>query len=1218
MHYVADSIGELWRSESQPLEPSSTSGDLLERSATLYVLTLTVGVLIGWDFWLQMWAGPDGAAWRTVGGFRWVFWAALLGGSRILYQTLDGLTAGRWGADLAVSVACLAAMTLGEHQTAALVVFIALFGESLEGYTVDRARRALADCFARQPQQAHLVADSGERTIPVSELQLGDCVAVRPGERIPVDGTVVLGHSTVDESPFTGESRPVRKAAGDRVLAGTINQLGALQIRTTGLGETTALAAVTKLVATARKDPLRGEVVADRMSRWFLPIVFGLAGLTLLAWRVSGSTWKEAWWPALSVLVVACPCPLVLATPCAVMASLGWLAKRGVLVKGSRSLEQLATIDTMAFDKTGTLTEGTLHVVEIVPCASASDEVVLTLAAIVERGSAHPVAHAVVQEAAQRRLSIPPAYEVQTLPGDGAVAQLRTTALQATSAGAWLSRDGLILDGSVKPSDARNGDVCLRVGHLNWLSSQQVEISEEMRLRAAERSALGQSVVGVSAGSVLAGLIVTADQVRPASAAALRQLQSMGVRRMALLSGDQSAIAEQVASELSGFDTVQGALSPADKATWVRQARLAGARVAMIGDGINDAPALAEADVGVAVCRPGGDLAAAAGQLVLMHDPLRVLPALVQLSRALVRNIQQSIVVFAMAWNGLGVVLSSLGWLPPAWAAVVHELGSVAVMMNALRLLWFRADSEREPAGAADVTPRTAIDLHAWLAWWSPGRWAVVLVTRWRQVVQLAAAMVLLGWCCSQLVLVTEDEAIVVRRFGRHHAVLQPGWHWRWPAPLETLVRLKPWRIERLQLGCDASTTTSDDSSRSVSPSSEDPLSAAWSAVSSLGSSAATRSGNETTTISAPAVEWTTEHHAGLEFRESAGRLLLTADELLLDLSAELQYQICDVVAASQFPESKLPSLLLAGLDAELRLHAAASTLDRWLGADRRSLEEAVLVSLQRRMDRWQCGYTVVDVRLLDVHPPALVVPAYRDVADAFEEQQQLRNHAERDAARRRISAAGETWAAAQTRLSSPLSTSPALPALLLPTPFSPRPSVPESQSSPSSTVSVPVSAMEALQARDLSQMSGEVASRMARANAAAATIRARSDAEVSRWDRLKPIWQQQPRLTAQQMLWSTLITVFSRQPLWLIDPHAVTRQQWWLDPDGLPASSLMSPAANDSAGSAPWRSTPESRRMSPEPRSTSPEPLLPRRSSSSGEGSHAASGRPHSLPPTP
>ena len=329
MHYCPESCREFLDETPMGGSAADAGRSFHYRSAPIYLLTLIVGLLFAADLVISFLEETGVSTWseyQTLGGFRLALLAAVLGGARILYQTLENLFDGKVGADLALTIACLAAIVLGEHSTAALVVFIALCGESIEGFTVDRAQRAIRAVFNICTPIAHLVEDGHETEVAVADVCVGQVVVVRPGERIPVDGVVRSGASAVDQSALTGESLPLEKAAGDAVFAGTLNQFGALEIEASRVSTESTLAKVVQLVAeaTERKAPL--ERTADRYARMFLPVVLGVAVLTLIGWRISTGEWRPGFLPALSVLVVACPCPLILATPSAVMAAMAWLA----------------------------------------------------------------------------------------------------------------------------------------------------------------------------------------------------------------------------------------------------------------------------------------------------------------------------------------------------------------------------------------------------------------------------------------------------------------------------------------------------------------------------------------------------------------------------------------------------------------------------------------------------------------------------------------------------------------------------------------------------------------------------------------------------------------------------------------------------------------------------------------------------------------------------
>ena len=334
MHYIPPTLTEI----VPPSQQESTQA-APDPAIPLYVLTVAVGLLLGADTILTWIDSPVWNSFRSFYGFRLALLAAVLGGARILYQTLEGLLDGRVGADLALTIACLAAIVVGEPSVAALVVFIALCGESLEGYIGSRASGAIRSLFALRPKTARVVREGQEFDLPLDQVRIGDVCVVRPGERIPCDGSVITGNSAADQSALTGESLPVEKRSGDPVYAGTLNQLGALTIAVEKLGRDTTFGQIVELVATATSRKTDLERTADRLARYFLPAVLIIAGGTLVGWRVVAGNWRAGWLPALSVLVVACPCPLILATPSAVLACLAWLARHGVMIKGSAALE---------------------------------------------------------------------------------------------------------------------------------------------------------------------------------------------------------------------------------------------------------------------------------------------------------------------------------------------------------------------------------------------------------------------------------------------------------------------------------------------------------------------------------------------------------------------------------------------------------------------------------------------------------------------------------------------------------------------------------------------------------------------------------------------------------------------------------------------------------------------------------------------------------------
>lgn len=1051
MHYIPETACELFRDDPLGSERDDSARDFHHRTAPLYVLTLGVAALLVADAALGSGWFPQCAAWQSLWGYRLALWGALLGGARILYHTLDGLFSGRFGADLALTIACLGAIVLGEHQTAGLVVVIALFGESLEGFTVDYARRALRSSFALQPSQAHLCVTNGERDVAIGNLKPGDIVAIRPGERIPVDGVVIAGRSSVDESTLSGEPLPVDKVIDHVVTAGTVNQFGGLQVRVTRAGSDTLLARITAEVQQAITKKSRGERLADRLAQYFLPAVLVAAGVTLLGWRITAGSWSAAWMPALAVLVVACPCPLVLATPCAVLATLASLARRGVVVKSSAVLERLATLDTIAFDKTGTLTQGAMSVANVSPAAGFTERELLAIAATAERRSEHLLARVLVQAAESAGLVIPAPYEFTTHPGSGVIATIRSTALS-----------GICPTVSEPPRM-----VTLVVGKAELLQQQSIPIDAALFDQAQQASAAGQMVFFVAIDHLCRGVIAVRDTVRQQTRLVLDQLQQAGLTRWALLTGDRIAATTAVLRDLPPFVHVAGELSPGDKAVWIQQQRQAGHSVGMIGDGVNDAPALAAADVGLVVVRPGADLAAEAGDVLLLGDPLRPLPGLLTRSRTMVQNIRQSVWWFAFGVNGCGVIASSCGWLSPVTAALFHEVASLAVMLNALRLLWPEPDSVDVPNPAATTT----VDWDAWLAWLSPSNWVYRLLEHRQFAVRIALMGLVITWLFSQMHLLGLDEVGVVTRFGQHRTVLTAGWHWRWPSPFEVVTRIRPLHVHAVTFGIPESRSSSTE---------------------------------ENTVI-----EWTSEH--GSLDNSQGDSLFLTADELLVDISAELHYRIRDPQQFVYRRGRDVDQSCRIELEAALRELTARHSLDDWLTEARAELEHEVQRRVIERIHALPIGIEVLQVQLLDVHPPQAVVAAYRQVADALEDQVRQKNVAETVAARTLIGAVG-------TQL---LTDGHAL--------------------------EVTDDLWKTWLTEQPTRLSGTAAAQLETAAVTAEEHRQRAIASADRLQQLLQQYQSAPHVVAAILQWERISPIFARQPLVLVDPRAVSKQNWWL-----------------------------------------------------------------------
>jgi Cu+-exporting ATPase len=534
-------------------------------------------------------------------------------------------------------------------EAAAVIVALILLGRSLEARARGRAGAAIARLVGLQPKTARR-ADGTE--VPVAALMPGDSILVRPGERMPTDGEVVEGHSAVDESMLTGEPLPVEKQAGSTVTGGTVNGTGALTVRVTAVGAQTVLARITAMVAEAQGGKLPVQALVDKVTMWFVPVVMGIAALTTVLWLIFGPGPAEALVAGVSVLIIACPCAMGLATPVSILVGTGRAAELGVLFRRGEALQRLSEVGRVAFDKTGTLTEGRPRVVAMLP----DDTSLLALAAAVEAQSEHPLAGAILAEAAARGLTVPAATGFHALPGRGAEAVVDGTNVQVGSA---------------------------------RLFSQ---ISPDMAGFSAEAQAKGQGTLFVGQNGVAQAVIAVADQPKANAAPAVRALAAMGLQAT-MITGDAEATARAIAADL-GITDVRAGVLPEGKAQAVAGL---GGKVAFVGDGINDAPALAAAEVGLAM-GTGTDVAIEAGEVVLMRgDPLGVADA-IGISRAVMRNIRQNL-TWAFGYNAALIPVAAGALVPfggpqlsPMLAAGAMALSSVFVLSNALRLKrWRRA-----------------------------------------------------------------------------------------------------------------------------------------------------------------------------------------------------------------------------------------------------------------------------------------------------------------------------------------------------------------------------------------------------------------------------------------------------------------------------------------------------------------------------------------------
>jgi Cd2+/Zn2+-exporting ATPase len=531
-------------------------------------------------------------------------------------------------------------------------VFLFSLAQWLEVRTLERARQAIRALIDLAPRQALVRRGGAEVVLAIGEIRTGDEVIVRPGDKIPVDGVVAAGHSDVNESPITGESLPIDKARGDDVFAGTINGRGALEVSVTRVGRDTRLARITHLVEDAQTRRAPVQTFVDRFARIYTPAVIVLAVIVAavppLLFGADTATWL---YRALVLLVISCPCALVISTPVSIVSALSAAARNGVLIKGGAYLEALSGIRTVAFDKTGTLTTGQLQVTDVIPMPGQTGDDVLRYAAAVELRSEHPVARAIVAHAAARIADLPRVAHFASAPGLGA-------------------------EGEV--ADAR-----VLVGNATLLARRQIrppDFTDLARLRAA-----GKSPVFVAVNGSVIGAIAVADRQREAAREAIELLRSHGITRVVMLTGDHPETARAVAEALA-VDEHHAALLPDQKHALIQTLRRESGPVMMVGDGVNDAPALAAADVGVAMGAAGSDVALETADVALMSDELLKLPYALRLARATLRNVKTNVVV-SLVLKAAFLVLAIAG-AATLWMAVLADTGaSVIVVANALRLL---------------------------------------------------------------------------------------------------------------------------------------------------------------------------------------------------------------------------------------------------------------------------------------------------------------------------------------------------------------------------------------------------------------------------------------------------------------------------------------------------------------------------------------------------
>lgn len=607
-------------------------------SAKEFSLCLVGGLLaFGGYLWGWMELSP---AWI---GMAMALASVVVNGLPIIKGAIQGMLARQVNVDELVSLAIVASMLQGEFLTAAVVSFIMTLGALVEEAVSESARRSIQALVRMTPDRATLVGKDGEQVVSISEISENDCLLVKPGERIPVDGIIVSGNAALDESSVTGESIPRSRKEGDQVLAGTLDYNGVIEIRATRVGDDTALGKVVKLVTEAEAQKPHSVRFIDRYATWFTPLVLAFA---VLAWALSGDASR-----AVAVLVAGCPCALLMAAPTATVAAVARAARSGVLVKGGRHLEEIARVDTILFDKTGTLTLGEPRVEEVVTEKGLSTEEVISCAAGAEQNCNHPLARAVMKAAHYAKVTVTKAENVLSEIGIGVRA---------------------ILDGKV-----------IEVGSA-YLGSGEASLPAPFKECLSNLKEKGATPLVVYKDQKAIGILGVTDTVRKTAKHTVERLRDLGISRIGILSGDHERSVARIASE-TGIKETWAGLKPQNKLQIIDELQTQGNKIMFVGDGVNDAPALARANIGVAMGAAGTDVALETAGVALTHDEVGKLPFLIRLSRRMLKLIKMNICL-GLFFNVVAILGSSYGLLDPIAAAIFHNVGSIIVVVSSASL----------------------------------------------------------------------------------------------------------------------------------------------------------------------------------------------------------------------------------------------------------------------------------------------------------------------------------------------------------------------------------------------------------------------------------------------------------------------------------------------------------------------------------------------------
>ena len=569
----------------------------------------------------------------------------LLGGGFIAYNTIITLLeTRRITAGLLVVFALVGSAYVGEYLAGAIVALMMISGEFLENITLNKTRNAVRRLIKLVPETALVQRDGTWQEVPVSSLSADEKILIKPGENIPVDGTIESGYATIDESTLTGESMPVDKSQGDSVFAGTINKVGSIEIKVNKIGQDSTLGRIIKIIYEAQHKKGKTQRIADRFAQYFTPTILFIC---VIVWFATYDLTR-----VMSVLVVACPCALVLATPTAVVASIGNSAKRGILIKGGDVIEAMANINAIMFDKTGTITIGKPKLIKTFSFNDYDTDHILALSASVEFRSEHPIAQSIIESARESGLSFSQSESFEQMPGIG----------------------------------VRSENVC--VGNekmLDLFVCYDIEMAKDIAKSEAE---MGHKTLFVMENNVIIGGLSLADTINSETSNVIGQIRKIGVNHIIMLTGDNKVTAANIARQ-AGITEFQAELLPEDKLNHIKQIQAKGFNVAMVGDGVNDAPALTQADVGIAMGSTGTDIAIESADIVLMNNDLKHIPYILNISRRTVKIIKQNIWFFAVGVNVFGISLASSGLLSPIFGAVLHNVSSLFVVLNSARMLGF-------------------------------------------------------------------------------------------------------------------------------------------------------------------------------------------------------------------------------------------------------------------------------------------------------------------------------------------------------------------------------------------------------------------------------------------------------------------------------------------------------------------------------------------------